>query len=230
VREPTTGQSHDRGNGVNPKAHKYPRGWDDGPGSHSRRAGRYRPKQNASFAAAVRGRVLRRNRRTVWTIPTQGYPGAHFATFPERLVEPCIEAGTSERGCCAVCGAPWVRQLERTSIAPLDYQGKHGGAAVMSAGRRLLANVRARREAGGDWDNPFPEPLTRGWARSCAHDATVPVPCTVLDPFAGSGTVLAVAKKLGRFAVGIELNPEYMSLLAERCSRAASQTRLDLAV
>lgn len=41
-----------------------------------------------------------RNLRDVWTIPTKGYPGAHFATFPPKLVEPCIKAGTSEEGCC----------------------------------------------------------------------------------------------------------------------------------
>lgn len=35
-----------------------------------------------------------RNKRTVWTIPTQPFKGAHFATFPERLVEPCILAGS----------------------------------------------------------------------------------------------------------------------------------------
>jgi DNA modification methylase len=35
-----------------------------------------------------------RNRRTVWTIATQPYSGAHFATFPEALVEPCILAGS----------------------------------------------------------------------------------------------------------------------------------------
>jgi site-specific DNA-methyltransferase (cytosine-N4-specific) len=35
-----------------------------------------------------------RNRRTVWTIPTQPYSGSHFATFPEKLVEPCILAGS----------------------------------------------------------------------------------------------------------------------------------------
>ena len=34
-----------------------------------------------------------RNRRSVWVIPTQPYRGAHFATFPEKLVEPCILAG-----------------------------------------------------------------------------------------------------------------------------------------
>lgn len=35
-----------------------------------------------------------RNRRSVWEIPTQPFPGAHFATFPQKLVEPCILAGT----------------------------------------------------------------------------------------------------------------------------------------
>ena len=38
--------------------------------------------------------VANRNRRTVWTIATQPYSGAHFATFPEALVEPCILAGS----------------------------------------------------------------------------------------------------------------------------------------
>jgi len=34
-----------------------------------------------------------RNKRTVWTINTKPYKGAHFATFPEKLIEPCILAG-----------------------------------------------------------------------------------------------------------------------------------------
>jgi len=37
-----------------------------------------------------------RNRRTVWTIPTSPYSGAHFATFPPALVEPCILAGSAK--------------------------------------------------------------------------------------------------------------------------------------
>ena len=36
-----------------------------------------------------------RNRRTVWSIPTEPYPGAHFATFPPSLIEPCILAGSN---------------------------------------------------------------------------------------------------------------------------------------
>ena len=47
-----------------------------------------------------------RNLRSVWTIATQPFPKAHFATFPEKLVETCIKAGTSQKGCCPECGAP----------------------------------------------------------------------------------------------------------------------------
>ena len=51
----------------------------------------------------------RRNRRSVWTINTKPYAGAHFATFPEKLVEPMVLAGSSDVGCCPSCGAPWGR-------------------------------------------------------------------------------------------------------------------------
>jgi len=36
-----------------------------------------------------------RNRRTVWTVPTEPFSGAHFATFPVKLIEPCILAGSA---------------------------------------------------------------------------------------------------------------------------------------
>ena len=36
----------------------------------------------------------RRNRRSVWTVPTQPYAGAHFAVFPAALIEPCVLAGS----------------------------------------------------------------------------------------------------------------------------------------
>src|SRR5262245_5476280 len=44
------------------------------------------------------GDVSARNLRSVWTIATQPYPGAHFATFPAKLVEPCIKAGCPPDG------------------------------------------------------------------------------------------------------------------------------------
>jgi len=85
-----------------------------------------------------------RNIRTVWTIATQPYSECHFATFPIKLVEPCVKAGS----------------------------------------------------AIGD---------------------------TVLDPFSGSGTVLYVAKKLGRYGTGIELNTEYCELTKRRIRQEVFQ-------
>ena len=60
------------------------------------------------------GDFTKRNKRTVWTIPTKPFPGSHFAVFPEKLIEPCILAGTSEKGYCPTCGKPWMRQVERS--------------------------------------------------------------------------------------------------------------------
>ena len=88
-----------------------------------------------------------RNRRSVWTVTTKPYSGAHFAVMPPDLVEPCIKAGCPEGG-------------------------------------------------------------------------------TVLDPFAGSGTTLAVAAELGRNAIGCELNPEYIALAERRIKDARSSVAL----
>lgn len=84
----------------------------------------------------------RRNKRDVWTLSTGGFKGAHFAVFPEKLVEPCILAGCPEGG-------------------------------------------------------------------------------TVLDPFTGSGTTGAVAKRLRRNFVGVEINAEYWEMAQERIHSTA---------
>lgn len=57
---------------------------------------------------------------------------------------------------------------------------------------------------------------TVGWQPSCVCAENEPVPATVLDPFAGSGTTLAMATSLGRKSIGIELNPEYIKLIKKR--------------
>jgi site-specific DNA-methyltransferase (adenine-specific) len=87
------------------------------------------------------------NRRSVWTITTKPYSGAHFAVMPSDLVEPCIKAGCPEGG-------------------------------------------------------------------------------TVLDPFAGSGTTLAVAAEFGRNGIGCELNPEYIVLAEQRIKDARASVAL----
>jgi DNA modification methylase len=68
-----------------------------------------RPADHRARRVPWQDRTGRRNLRTVWSIPTQPYRGAHFATFPEELARRCILAGTSERGRCPTCNAAWVR-------------------------------------------------------------------------------------------------------------------------
>lgn len=51
-------------------------------------------KNNSSFDQAMAIMPERRNKRSVWTIPTESFSEAHFATFPQALVEPCILAGS----------------------------------------------------------------------------------------------------------------------------------------
>ena len=58
-----------------------------------------------------------RNKRSVWTVATQPFPGAHFATFPPKLIEPCILAGSPPK-CCGECGAPWERVVESAGQPP----------------------------------------------------------------------------------------------------------------
>src|SRR5690606_5716180 len=53
-----------------------------------------------------------RNKRSVWWLAPKPFPEAHFATVPEKLVEPCILAGTSPKA-CPKCGAPWKRVVRR---------------------------------------------------------------------------------------------------------------------
>ena len=60
---------------------------------------------------AITGANGKKNKRSVWSVNTKGYKGAHFAVYPEDLVLPCVRAGTSEGGCCSHCGSPYERQM-----------------------------------------------------------------------------------------------------------------------
>jgi len=153
------------------------------------------------------------NKRDVWWVATQPFPGAHFATFPIRLIEPCIKAGTSEHGVCQACGSPWTRIAEKSArgrrIRPRHDAGM-GVAYNASHGRPQQA---AEFQDGVVYS-------TTGWQASCACQAGV-VPAVVLDPFAGSGTTGVVALRHGRSFIGIEINPEYVQLARERITSDA---------
>jgi DNA modification methylase len=107
-------------------------------------------RTSGAVAGSVPWAGTTRNKRSVWTVTTRPYKGAHFATMPPALVEPCILAGCPEGG-------------------------------------------------------------------------------TVLDPFAGSGTTLAVAAELGRSGIGCELNPEYIELAEQRIAKSKAKMPLFVA-
>lgn len=133
IKEPTAADTEARYR----RAHS---GYD--PPGQSAHSGLCGPRQNTRIGReGVNSRPLLRNKRSVWSIATQPYKGAHFATFPEKLVEPCLLAGSAE----------------------------------------------------GD---------------------------TVLDPFAGSGTVGAVCARRHRHFVGVELSAAYCKLVRARISAA----------
>lgn len=81
VRETLVGTIHKPGNNFHPDKVRGP----NARGGHSQ----WEDTKDRAW-----GNPAGRNLRNVWTIPTQPYPEAHFATYPERLVEPCIKAGS----------------------------------------------------------------------------------------------------------------------------------------
>jgi len=156
-----------------------------------------------------------RNKRSVWTIATQSFPGAHFATFPEKLIEPCIKAGTSEYGCCPKCKAPYERKVERERFGKATSGTKFDNTMQ---GGPLSRSRQAYRAAG--LEGPPPS-KTIGWNPTCACGKSALDTCIILDPFCGSGTAGVVALKLGRSFIGTELNPDYCKMARRRIGQAA---------
>jgi DNA modification methylase len=177
------------------------------------------------------------NIRSVWTVATQPYPGAHFAVFPEKLVEPCILAGTSQRGVCPECGAPWLRMVERQSVAGSSHdwrdrwppttpghntvqRGRIQVSSKTSGWRPSCAHLSEYHEhvAGDRHEHEFDGPHSHGGVTALRTEAAPPdpIPAVVLDPFGGSGTTARVANRLSRRAILIDLNPEYLRQQMDR--------------
>ena len=152
------------------------------------------------------------NLRNVWTIPTHSFSAAHFATFPPKLVEPCIQAGTSEKGVCSECGAPWVRSIEKKMV-PVD-NGRDTRIYQRKDDRKENAGQSRRVNSQGVVCSY--EVKTTGWNPTCQCKPQTSVPATVLDPFAGSGTVALVAQRMNRDAILIEISPEYAEMARKR--------------
>lgn len=85
-----------------------------------------RKRNGSEMAASFRAIRETRNRRSVWTIATKPFAGAHFATFPPDLVEPCILAG------CPVGGIV---------LDPFGGSGTTAGVAVRNGRDAILCEL-----------------------------------------------------------------------------------------
>jgi site-specific DNA-methyltransferase (adenine-specific) len=132
-----------------------------------------------------------------WEIPTAPYKGAHYATYPPGLVVPLVKSMCPQK-VCLVCGQP-----SRRITAPSEYE------TVRATTGRPLESLGGGHRA----DRPSANGATLGWS-DCGHDDYRPG--TVLDPFAGSGTTLAVATGHGLEAIGIDLDARNAELAYER--------------
>lgn len=144
-----------------------------------------------------------RNPGDCWKLSTRGFKGAHFATFPETLVERAVK--TSPVGRCEQCAMP----LER--ITEVERMGERSNMAAESATEKK----RCKKQRLGQPDTRYETRRTTvGW-KGCSCHAPMK-PALVLDPFCGSGTTCAVAKRLGRNYLGFDLNPEYVAMARKR--------------
>ena len=151
-----------------------------------------------------------RTKRSVWTISVASEKEAHFAVYPEKLVLPCLLAGTSERGCCPSCGAPWERVVERER-------------EPTRPGKDTKVSGDSSKEGNRDPERHVTKVKTIGWEPSCSCGEEKPVPCTVLDPFGGSATTAAVALKKGRAAIICELSEEYAEIAKRKLKKAKAK-------
>ena len=163
----------------------------------------------------------------VLDVTPQALRAKHFATFPEKLVDPFVRGGTSERGACEKCRAPWERVVRVDGRRGKSY---HSHDNDLSQGQSKSApSPEIKRETTGwrptcdcydDLYRSYPQP--RGvrkrrqraawpgrWKRvkkSPGSDKWPTVPCIVFDPFSGSGTTVRVATRFNRRGIGCDLS------------------------
>ena len=148
------------------------------------------------------------NKRSVWTVTTKPFKGAHFATFPMDLIEPCVLAGCPEK-VCAECNGPYVRQVESKRIMRNELPKD-------DPRYRPKVYETAYEDINGKVSGGYTETKDLGLQKQCDCQTNETKSGTVLDPFGGSGTTAQVANSHNRDAILIELNEEYIEIAKER--------------
>ncbi len=156
-----------------------------------------------------------RNKRCVWFISTRAFPEAHFAVYPEGLIEIPIKAGCPEF-VCKKCGKARVKIYQETKTEPIEiYKGQakkdYSQAKAQNPSdtkRRILESMRTKKEEIG--------------YTNCGCNADFEGGI-VLDPFMGAGTTALVALKQRKRFIGIEIKQEYIDMANKRIAKVQQE-------
>jgi len=167
--------------------------------------------QNTYRTRSMQPNPLGANAPDTLLIETEPFPEAHFAVFPERLVEFLIKVGCPEQ-ICKKCGSPRRRILRTITEMGKEYKDKTADYVKASETSALRYKKKVNIVTGVDWTDCG---CGAGWESG-----------VVLDPFLGSGTTALVALKLNRRFIGIEINREYCEMALKRIKPYLNQLRL----
>jgi len=174
---------------------------------------------NFKKGSEIKKNLLGRNKRTVWTIPTQPNLTLHFSTFPPTLIEPMILSGCP-KFVCEKCGKPREKIMDN-SIRVNTRPGKNVGNAKSGTGSDpnkslYRAELSTKRQ----------KIISKIIGYSDCNHGNKWKPGIVLDPFAGTGTTLYQAWDLGRNYIGFEISKEYYEIAEKYLSKTRFK-RLD---
>jgi hypothetical protein len=145
------------------------------------------------------------------SIVTRAHSFAHFAVYPETLIEPLIKAGCPKE-VCSKCGKPKMPFREKTGRTydsrngEYTDEGKHISRKIVETNHVSESSV---------FRTGLIQETKTVMKPSCSCNANF-ISGTVLDPFNGSGTTMLVARNLGRSAIGIDVNPIYSEIVKKR--------------
>ena len=154
--------------------------------------------QHEAFRKIREGKTQGANKRCVWTISTKPFSGAHFAVYPEALIETPIKAGCPEF-VCKKCGKG------RSKIIISESKPTRPGTESKDTDNNIYSVNRKRYmpEYKGEY---YTDCLCgAGWEGGI-----------VLDPFMGAGTTALVALKQRKRFIGIEIKQEYIDMAKKR--------------
>jgi len=148
------------------------------------------------------------------------FKDAHFAVFPPSIPELLIKA-SCPRYVCPKCGKPFKvikEYIETTKGIDFKYYG------ASESGEYHGKPLKEYKKSGAEDPSEVKKRILQSMKRALKSVRYEPdcrcglegVPGVVLDPFAGAGTTLIVAEKLGMRWIGIEINPEYCEIIKRR--------------